>query len=246
MLLKERNFDLLTLPGSDFSNNLVFAYRRLIFVKQKSVAGISCPANAGTEKPQIKLPVESISLLRTGLDYLGQCACSFSGVRENITILNCIKPVAMKLRKLETADLPLMEKWVHNGHVAAFLGDPQEWLEEVKANMGADWIGYFIAETDRPVGFIQYYDPTMAPVGIWSQAPRFSMGIDFFVGDAEILGKGIASQMVGLMKKKMRWEKLCKFMVADPDPDDPASVRVLEKNGFIKQPNGLFQVEVDS
>ncbi|MCC8036225.1 MAG: GNAT family N-acetyltransferase [Rikenellaceae bacterium] len=46
------------------------------------------------------------------------------------------------------------------------------------------------------------------------------------------------------MKKKLRWERLCKYMVADPDPANKAAVRVLEKNGFIKQPSGLYQADV--
>ncbi|MCC8036226.1 MAG: acetyltransferase [Rikenellaceae bacterium] len=91
----------------------------------------------------------------------------------------------MKLRKLENSDLPQMEEWLHNSHIEAFLGDAAEWLTEMKENRGSGWIEYFIAEIVGPVGFIQYYDTSRAPVGIWSQAPQFSLGIDFFIGESQ-------------------------------------------------------------
>lgn len=128
-----------------------------------------------------------------------------------------------------------------------FFGDPEEWLSEMKYNHeNARWISYFICEKDgRPVGFMQYYETASAPVGIWSQAPRFSLGIDYFIGDESDLGKGYATAMVGLMKKKLRFEKMCKFIVADPDRSNKPSIRVLEKNGFILQPSGLYIAETD-
>ncbi|MCD8102423.1 MAG: acetyltransferase [Alistipes sp.] len=153
----------------------------------------------------------------------------------------------MRLRKLDRNDFPLMEKWLANDHVAAFLGDADEWLEEMRDNFAnARWISYYIGEQDdRPVGFIQHYETSSAPVGIWTQAPKFSLGIDFFIGEEQDLGKGYATAMVGVMKKKLRFEGLCKYVVADPDKSNRASVRVLEKNGFILQPSGLYLIEID-
>ena len=41
--------------------------------------------------------------------------------------------------RLLPADLSLIRAWLVQPHVAQWFGEPDEWLEEIAANLDADW-----------------------------------------------------------------------------------------------------------
>lgn len=139
-----------------------------------------------------------------------------------------------------------MRAWLAQDYVSRYLGDPEDWLHEIVENLTSGWIKYFIAETDRPVGFLQYYHTGMAPAGPWSEAPVDTAGIDFLIGDREYLGKGYGAKMTGLFVEYIRSMNEFDHIVADPDERNIASVKTLQKCGFKPDKNGLYRLDLTS
>jgi hypothetical protein len=64
------------------------------------------------------------------------------------------------LRALEEVDINLVQSWLSQDYVEKWFGDPIEWLEEIKdRNNKYSFIHHFIMEeSNKPIGFCQYYD----------------------------------------------------------------------------------------
>jgi len=148
----------------------------------------------------------------------------------------------MKLRAFTANDMDLMSIWLNRPHIRSFFGDSAEWIDEISANLGAAWVSYYIVETEYPIGFAQYYETDKAPLGEWSDEPAGTVGIDYLIGSEELTGKGHGSAIVGLLIAEVRRKKQYQFAIADPVESNVASARVLEKNGFSLQSNGIYRL----
>ncbi|MCD6659277.1 MAG: acetyltransferase [Lentimicrobium sp.] len=146
----------------------------------------------------------------------------------------------MKVRKFRPEDIELMQEWLQHPHVHQYFGNPEEWLEEITENIDAEWVKYFIAETGKPIGFLQYYETDKAPEGEWSAEPAGTVGIDYLIADKENLGKGYGSEIIRLLIELIKTTGKYKYIIADPVPQNQASARVLEKNGFAIKENGFY------
>ena len=148
------------------------------------------------------------------------------------------------LKTLTDEDIGILYYWLCKKHVKQFFGDPQGWINEIKNNrIGSDWIFYFIMVVNNvPVGFVQYYETKRAPRGIWSDEPEGTVGIDYLIGETSYLYRGYGNDIVREIIGIIRQVKKYRFVIADPDIKNPASVSVLINNGFIIQKNGLFKL----
>lgn len=64
------------------------------------------------------------------------------------------------------------------------------------------------------------------------------------VGEAEFTKKGIGTAIVRLLVQKIMETKEYSCIIADPDDDNKASARVLEKNGFSQLPDGIYMRDI--
>lgn len=143
-------------------------------------------------------------------------------------------------RKFTLNDLPLLETWLQTEPARKYFGVPEDWLHEIEANMGADWIHHFIVEDGKPFAFVQYYDAHRAPLGIWSEAPLGAAGIDFLIGDLDFTGKGYGLKLVNFLVEEASKTGRFEHVVADPTLENIASIKLLEKAGFSAHPSGLY------
>jgi RimJ/RimL family protein N-acetyltransferase len=79
---------------------------------------------------------------------------------------------------------------------------------------------------------------------LWSDEPQKTLGIDFLIGDENYLGRGFGCEIVNLLIKEIKGQKVFKRIIADPNNDNIASIRSLEKNGFVLQKSGLYGLEI--
>jgi RimJ/RimL family protein N-acetyltransferase len=91
---------------------------------------------------------------------------------------------------------------------------------------------------------VQFYETHKAPEGIWSCEPEGTVGIDYLIGNVNYLHKNLGTQMVKKLVSYICIQDKYKYIIADPTADNLASVSVLQKNGFVKQDNGLFLFEL--
>lgn len=60
-----------------------------------------------------------------------------------------------------------------------------------------------------------------------------TIGIDYMIGEPDLVGRGVGTRVIGEFVKHL-WDRFpgARGVVADPQPTNTASCRVLEKNGF--------------
>lgn len=145
-------------------------------------------------------------------------------------------------RPLGAGDLPLVRSWLHAPHVRPWFGEPQVWLDEIQETLAEGWIAHFIAMLpDGPAGFVQHYDCSSAPAGPWSGEPSGTLGIDYMLGRAELLGKGLGARLIGDFLGHVRAALGPRRIIADPTAENLRSIRALVANGFFFDPaTGLF------
>lgn len=145
-------------------------------------------------------------------------------------------------RPLEAGDLPLMRCWLHAPHVRPWFGEPRVWLDEIQETLSENWIRHFIAMLpDGPAGFAQHYDCASAPAGPWSGEPPGTLGIDYLLGRAELLGKGLGTRLLEEFFCHIRAALGPRRVIADPTAENIRSLRALAANGFLLDPaTGLY------
>lgn len=137
------------------------------------------------------------------------------------------------------ADLPLLAQWLDTPHVARWWPRTDNSVAALEAHYGPAIEGedpsrlFLIAVDGVPVGFCETYLHADEPA--WDAAvglPNVA-GIDYLIGEPERCGRGLGTRVIGAF---------C-ALVFDLYPDidaiasvpqeaNPASRRVLEKNGF--------------
>jgi GNAT superfamily N-acetyltransferase len=113
----------------------------------------------------------------------------------------------MKLRKFTHNDLNTMKLWLAQDYIQKYFGNPQDWIDEIAANLNADWVKYFIVEHNTPIGFVQYYETDIAPQGEWSDEPIGTVGIDYLIGNVDnkdYQRHGIAANLLSKIERKAR------------------------------------------
>lgn len=136
-------------------------------------------------------------------------------------------------RSLGTGDLPLMRSWLHAPHVRPWFGEPQVWLDEIRETLSESWITRCIALLPNgPAGFAQHYDCARAPAGPWSGEPPGTLGIDYMLGRAELLGKGLGARLIGDFLANIEADLGPRRIIADPTAKNLRSIRALAANGF--------------
>ncbi|HEY2673631.1 MAG TPA: GNAT family N-acetyltransferase [Rugosimonospora sp.] len=161
--------------------------------------------------------------------------------------------IDVSLRPLTRDDLPRVARWLAEPHVAAWWHDPSD-LAAVQARYlpcitGADPTEVFVMVVEgRAVGLIQRYmisdDPdwsrAMAAAGV--RADR-SAGIDYLIGDPELIGRGVGSTAIGTFTGLtfLRYPRADAVSVAVQQANR-ASWRALERAGFVR----LWAGQLDS
>jgi aminoglycoside 6'-N-acetyltransferase len=156
-------------------------------------------------------------------------------------------------RRLTRNDFALLSTWLAREHVRKWWKhDPS--AEAVEDDFGGgvdgtDHVGYFIvALAGQPIGFIQHCVLSNEPD--WYRAlqvvsaPPDAMTIDYFIGEAELVGRGIGTAMIGaFIDETLAAYPNCPMMVVDIDPQNRPSWRALEANGFTHVWTGVLEID---
>lgn len=88
----------------------------------------------------------------------------------------------------------------------------------------------------RAIGYAQVYAAEPPPTAPGREAPAEAVGIDYVVGEDDLVGQGIGTAMIGaFIRQVVRMvHPAATHVVARPDHRNHRSVRALEKNGFVQ------------
>jgi len=143
--------------------------------------------------------------------------------------------VSIELRQMVEEDLGLIANWLREPHVARW------WREDPAAELagyrrcidGTEPTVALIAETDgQPVGWCQWYRWSEYPQAGQFGARPGDLGIDYAIGAPEAVGRGLGTELVGVLVRKAWIAEPSAPVLVAVDVANSASRRVLEKNGF--------------
>ena len=93
----------------------------------------------------------------------------------------------LNLRAMTKADWPLMEKWLKKEHVRRWLGQPENWLSEIREANGdpSAWVRHYVAQLgSEPIGFAQAYECARTEPGLpWQEESPGHDGNEYFIGE---------------------------------------------------------------
>lgn len=138
-------------------------------------------------------------------------------------------PPAYVFRPMTAADLPLVRRWLIAPHVAEWWHDP-ETFEFVSGDLGhADMAQFIVTWNDRPFAYLQCYKMSDWHIGFGAQ-PAGTRGIDQFIGEADMMGRGHGSAFIRAFIEKLLADGIPRVVI-DPRPDNPRAIRAYEKAG---------------
>jgi aminoglycoside 6'-N-acetyltransferase len=130
-------------------------------------------------------------------------------------------------------DLPLVRRWLGAPHVGAWWYDPIEQFELVSGDLTHPDVAQFIVVADtRPFAYLQCYNLSDWNTGFGPQ-PQGTRGIDQFIGEADMLGRGHGSQFLRAFTDRLLADGVPR-VVTDPDPANARAIRAYAKAGFRK------------
>ena len=142
------------------------------------------------------------------------------------------------LRPMTADDLPRMHAWLARDHVREWWGDERlHTLESVAAKylpriLAEEHVTPWIALLgDRPIGYCQSY--VVAGDDFWpDETDPGARGCDQFIGEAELLGRGLGTDIVRALVDTIFRDPAVTTIQTDPSPDNARAIRCYEKAGF--------------
>ena len=139
---------------------------------------------------------------------------------------------------MEVGDLSLVERWLAQPHVARWFLDGSSLeaeLADIRQSMNGDQGTHILVVLydGEPIGWCQWYLCAVAPE--WAaeiDAEPGDVGVDYAIGELAQVGGGVGTSLIAALVRLVRAAQPGCGIVADPDAQNLASRRVLEKNGF--------------
>jgi aminoglycoside 6'-N-acetyltransferase len=147
--------------------------------------------------------------------------------------------MAIRLRPMVETDLSVVERWLGQSHVARwFLPNPTvaAQLEKYRSRVAGEdpaTVMLIVVDGGVPVGWCQWYPWDSDPeAGEAMGAQPGEVGIDYALGDPDAVGRGVGTKLIAALVAEVRRHRPAAGVLANPDAENGASRRVLERNGF--------------
>ena len=135
-----------------------------------------------------------------------------------------------RFRAVTEADLPVLARWRAMPHVVEWWGAPE--VEPEAETLAEPGVAMWIVEHDgRPFAYAQDYNPHDWPPHHFGHLPAGSRGIDQYIGEPDMLGRGHGSAFVRLHCERL-FAAGAPAIGTDPHPDNLRARRAYEKAGF--------------
>jgi aminoglycoside 6'-N-acetyltransferase len=128
-------------------------------------------------------------------------------------------------------NLPLMARWLEQPHVSEWWHDPPGGFQLVSGDLDHPDVAQFIVcAEERPFAYLQCYRLSAVNKGLGPQ-PEGTRGLDQFIGEADMLGRGHGSAFVRDFADRLLATGTPR-VVLDPEPGNARAIRAYEKAGF--------------
>jgi aminoglycoside 6'-N-acetyltransferase len=138
---------------------------------------------------------------------------------------------AYAFRPMSADDLPTIKRWLETPHVRQWWRDPAEQFALVSGDLGhPDMAQFIVAAESREFAYLQCYNLSAWDCGFGPQ-PDGTRGLDQFIGEADLVGRGHGSAFVRSFADRL-FESGTLRVVTDPDPANARAIRAYERAGF--------------
>ncbi len=151
----------------------------------------------------------------------------------------------LQFRPMTREDIPLFAQWLQTEHVARWWRNPLD-LEDVERKYGPRADGtdptkmYIVEGPEKPIGMIWFH--LLSDERKWAEDNREAVpnatgvgGIDYIIGDANFIGRGVGTFMIKTFVQKIFNEHPdVRSIISDPQQENIASWKALEKAGFVR------------
>lgn len=145
----------------------------------------------------------------------------------------------LNIRALCESDYPIMAKWLNDDLVLEYYG-PRLSLEQVRTKYdprvkGEHYVKSFIVEyQNKQIGYMQYYRIPKEQLKIYGYRLGESSiyGIDQFIGDPGLWGKGLGTLMISGLLKYLSSKLGVSNIALDVKSTNFQAIKCYEKCGF--------------
>ena len=137
--------------------------------------------------------------------------------------------VQHSFRRATLDDLALLRRWQSQPHVCEWWDSDEQYdAAELADPRVVRWI---VSHAGRPFAFIQDYTVHGWEDHHFASLPKGSRGIDQYIGDPDMVGRGHGSAFIGTRMQAL-FEDGAPAIATDPHPDNACAIAVYKKLGF--------------
>ena len=141
-----------------------------------------------------------------------------------------LQRLAYQFRPMLAHDLAMVCAWQMAPHV-------QEWWDDDPITLASEdepaLDQYIVAVKGRPFAYLQCYVQSAHPENRLGTHPAGTRGIDQFIGEADMVGRGHGSAFIRAFIDGILTAGTPR-VITDPDPANARAIRAYEKAGFRK------------
>ena len=163
-----------------------------------------------------------------------------ASVAEQIRRVELVPAVHFHFRPMTLDDLPAVAERLAQPHVRRWYPSEEHSPDQVEREYGAairseDPTRMWVVEADgHPIGQMQDYRLRDHPTYAAATGMPDAVGIDFAITDPNQVGHGLGTRMLWRFVRDVVWMNYdATSVVSAPDPGNVASIRTLEKVGFV-------------
>lgn len=135
-------------------------------------------------------------------------------------------------RAVAEDDLPVVEQWLTQPHVAPWWGDPGTEVASIRDHIDSDEVEPLVVELDgRAIAYLQGYDPHLEDAHPYADQPFGTLGVDILIGPPDLIGIGHGPAILRQFAEAL-FEEGAPRVVIDPDAANTRAMRACEKAGF--------------
>jgi len=141
-------------------------------------------------------------------------------------------PPGYRFHPVSATELPLIGQWLERPHVREWWGEPARELASIAAHIDDDAVEVcIVCHEERPIGYIQSWDPHAEADHPCRDQPAGTRGIDQFIGEPELIGRGHGSSFIRLFVERL-FAAGASRIVTDPNPGNARAIGAYTKAGF--------------
>ena len=131
---------------------------------------------------------------------------------------------AYTFRAMSADDLPVIKRWLETPHVSEWWHDPAEQFELVSGDLAhPDMAQFIVAGGEKEFAYLQCYNLSAWNTGFGPQ-PEGARGLDQFIGEASMVGRGHGSAFVRAFADQLLASGTPR-VVTDPDPANARAIQ---------------------